>query len=694
MSDFKIKLFELFKQDIRLWDKDKKELNETLLKDLIDKLDEKVIELLLKNKDTKEKFFIKIKDAFVLKQSELKFFLDENKLDNSYTQYKNKIGLRVGNKLLSEIDEVVLDWPFKDCVLEGGMTKEDQKRNEIFFNEILAKDEIDRLLEPKALINWKRYTIHGEEKVSEIKRDENGTIRENLIIKGNNLLALHSLKNQFAGKVKLIYIDPPYYFSDIKTGDTFTYNTNFKLSTWLVFMKNRLSIAKELLAKEGSIFVQISDEGSAHLKLLLDEIFDTENFLNVVSVRMKNIAGASGGGEDKRLKKNIEFIYIYSRNPEYFKPFHNVYDYKELYELIQEYKENEVSWKYTSVLYNYGKKEYITSAKDGDGNEIKIYRRKTPIIKSINQIAKEESITEKEVYYKYWTKIFTTAMPQSSIRIRVLDILNKMDIEDELFSIEYIPRSGRNKGVLYEQFYKGKQLRLLSWLKDVVEEKERNIYKKELQGTYWDGFNLNNLSKEGRVELENGKKPEALLERIISMSTNKNDIVLDYHIGSGTTCAVAHKMGRQYIGIEQLDYGENDSVKRLQNVINGDQSGIAKTVNWQSGGDFVYFELAKWNEKAKEEILGAKSLNELEKLFDKLYERYFLNYNVKTKEFKEKIIKEKEFLNLTLDEQKQLFIEMLDMNQMYVNFSERNDEKYGISPEDIALSEDFYNAKK
>ena len=171
MGDFKTKLYELFKEDSRLWDKDRKELNETLLKDLIDKLDEKIIELLLKNEKTKEKFFIKIKDVFVLRQNELKFFIDENKIDNSYTQYKNKIGLRVGNKPLAERDEVVLDWPFKDYVLEGGMTREDQKRNEIFFNEILAKDEIDRLFEPKTLVGWKRYTAKGEEEIKELKRD-------------------------------------------------------------------------------------------------------------------------------------------------------------------------------------------------------------------------------------------------------------------------------------------------------------------------------------------------------------------------------------------------------------------------------------------------------------------------------------------------------------------------------------------
>jgi len=693
-KNFKKNLYDLLKKDTRLWDEENKELNETLLKDLIDKLDEKIIELLLSGKETKEKFFIKVKDIFVLKQNELKFFIDENKLDNSYTQYQNKIGLRFGNKLLSERDEVVLDWPFKDGVLEGGMTKEDQKRNEIFFNEVLAKDERDRLFDPKALVNWKRYTAKGEEKVKELKRDKDGTIRENLIIKGNNLLALHSLKEQFTGKVKLIYIDPPYYFSDKKDGDSFAYNSNFKLSSWLVFMKNRLEMAKKLLVKEGSLFVQISDDGAAHLKLLLDEAFGPENFINVLSVRMKNIAGASGGGEDKKLKKNIEFIYIYSNNIESFSSFNNIYDYKELYQLVQDYRENKISWKYTSILYNEGSKKYITSTKDGNENEIKIYKRINPIYKSISQLSKEEKLSERDVYYKYIDKIYTTAMPQSSIRLRVLDAIGKQLKEDNLVSIEYIPRSGRYKGKIHEQFYKGDKLRLFSWLKDVAEKKDGSIYKKELQGTYWDGFNLNNLSKEGKVQLENGKKPEALLLRIIDMSTDKNDIILDYHLGSGTTAAVAHKMGRQYIGIEQLDYGENDSIARLKNVINGDQSGISKSVGWKGGGDFVYIELAKWNAEAKEKILKAKSLDELEKLFDELYERYFLNYNVKTKEFKEKTIKEEEFKKLGLDKQKKLFVEMLDMNQMYVNFSERADKKYNLSKEDIALSEEFYNAKK
>jgi len=235
----------------------------------------------------------------------------------------------------------------------------------------------------------------------------------------------------------------------------------------------------------------------------------------------------------------------------------------------------------------------------------------------------------------------------------------------------------------------------VTFLSKAIKKINGEQYLSNLLCDFWGDIDYQNTQNEGGVSFPSGKKPEALLKRILEMSVDKGDIILDYHLGSGTTCAVAHKIsGLQYIGIEQLDYGENDSVVRLNNVVKGDQSGISKSVNWQGGGDFVYVELAKWNEEAKERILKAKSLIELEKLFDELYERYFLNYNVKTKEFKEKTIKEEGFKKLSLNEQKKLFVEMLDMNQMYVNFSERADKKYNLSREDIALSEEFYNTKK
>ncbi len=721
-SKFKEILEEVLKKDHRLWNNEKTEFNIPLLFNLIDKMDERIIGLLLDREETRKKFFLKVKDAYIFKSKEFKFFIEEHKVFNSYTSYPNRIGLYDGKEFIMDRTEVVINFPFKDCILEGGQTTEEgidtyfeydekvtktqekqgweaetynkkqDKRKEIFFNEILAQDEIDRLLDEKAFVNWRRYTKNGVEEVEEIKRDQNGLIRENLIIKGNNLLALESLKSQFKGQIKLIYIDPPYYFMDNKDQDSFRYNTNFKLSTWLTFMKNRLEIAKELLKDDGVIFVQIDDDGQAYLKVLMDEIFGQKNYLNTICVKMKNIAGASGGGEDKKLKKNIEFILLYCKDYQFVKSYNPVYEYTEIYDLVQYYRENNISWKYTSVLYYEGDKEYLCSTVDGSGDEIKIYKRINPIFKSVSQIAKEEGLSEREVYYKYMDRIFTTAMPQSSIRERVLEVIEREEDRLELYSIEYIPKSGKNKGKIYEQFYKGKKLRLVTWLRDVVEKKGDLYYKKDLKGTFWDGINLNNLSKEGNVRFPNGKKPEQLIKDIMKLYVEKGDIVMDFFLGSGTTAAVAHKMNIQYIGIEQLDYGKEDAVTRLKNVINGDENGISKDedINWQGGGNFIYCELAKWNEKAKEEIMNCNSLEELKELFTSLCDKYYLDYNIRVNEFKNKIIEEEEFKKLPLEEQKKMFLTMLDLNQLYVQRTEMEDKKYGISEKDQRLTRMFY----
>ncbi len=593
-NDYKEKFYKILKKDFRLWDKKKKESNEILLKDLIDRLDKKFIGLLLSDKEIKEKFFIKVKNVYVLKQNELKFFIDENKLDNSYTQYKNRIGLRVGNKLLSERDEVVLDWPFKDCVLKGGMTKEDQKRKEIFFNEVLAKDEIDRLFDSKALVNWKRYNTKGEEKIKELKRDKDGTIRENLIIKGNNLLALHSLKEQFAGKVKLVYIDPPYNTKNASLG----YNDSFNHSSWLVFMKNRLEIAKDLLTSDGSIYINIDYNEAHYLKILMDEIFGRKSFQREIIWRIGWLSGYKTIA--KNYIRNHDTILFYTKDPNNF-----VFD--KAYNTFKDYTDR----------FNADSKKQILEKLE----QLKLGKK------------------DREEFFKY---ISGVGLPK---KYPLEDTWNS-SIYDKLNSVAVVSYSGEK------------------------------------------------VSKMLGVEEIKGQKPEKLLQRIIEVSTNENDIVLDYHIGTGTTCAVAHKLNRQYIGIEQMDYIQNTAVARLNEVIKGERSGISASINWKGGGDFIYLELAKWNQEAKEKILKAKSLKELEKLFNELYERYFLNYNIKTKEFKEKIIKEEGFKELSLAKQKKLFVEMLDMNQMYVNFSERTDKKYNLSKEDIALSEEFYNSRK
>jgi adenine-specific DNA-methyltransferase len=539
----------------------------------------------------------------------------------------------------------------------------------------LVKDEIDRLFESKALVNWKRYTAKGEEKIKELKRDKDGTIRENLIVKGNNLLALHSLKEQFAGEVNLIYIDPPYNRDE----DGF-YNDRFKHSTWLTFMKNRLEIANELLSNKGAIFISIDDNEMAYLKALCDEIFVRDNFLAQIAYERSGVSGLGQGGDF--LVNTHESILCYKKSG--FEVVDNSGESPFTYEDMK---------RYNKIFLSAGKrKEVKRFIAPSTKKPVIIYKHEGESINTISLKNFKERQKEIEKEYKNnFSKVFrnTSIQEENQFQNKILSLCGR-----GLYSADYTVSRGKKKGEKITAYYLNQQV--FAWLCETAKLEDNTIIKTNKLSDFWDHASIPkaDLANEGGVKLRRGKKPENLLKKLIELATNKGDLVLDFFVGSGTTCAVAHKIGRRYMGVEQLDYGDNDCLKRIKNVIAGDKTGISKKVNWEGGGDFVYVEFAKWNEEAKEKILKAKSLDELEILFDELYERYFLNYNVKTKEFKEKTIKEEGFKKLSLDEQKKLFVEMLDMNQMYVNFSERNDKKYNLSKEDIALSEEFYGCRK
>ena len=565
-----------------------KNLKINVIKDYADNGNIKLLEPLLKNAQTKKAFFSPVLDSFIFNTAKFKEFLEYSSACNSYSKYLGKkIGLYMGDSSLLDRNEVVLNFPFKDCVLEGGQRKEDgldnyyeyndkkgeyeekqSKRREVFYNEVLAQDEIDSLFSPKAFCNTKRYEKGKSEKCTKLNRDAElnkkrglaeDTITDNLIIKGNNLLALHSLKKEFAGKVKLIYIDPPF-----NTGkDDFKYNDNFNHSTWLTFMRNRLEIAKDLLSEKGSIFLHLDFHESHYMKILMDEVFGRENFRNNI---VWCYTGPSGSTNFLPRKHDDILYYSKTENNEYH---------------IQYIK-------HKSGVHNSGQ---VFGNTDTDEN------------------FKAEAEAQGKKLEDFWLDIYST-----------------------------------------------------------------DRYRSEM---------LNFV----------GQKPEALIERILSIGTSESDIVLDYHLGSGTTAAVAHKMNRQYIGIEQLDYGENDSVVRLQNVINCDQTGISKSVNWQGGGSFVYLELAKKNQTALEQISACKSLEELTELFDELCSKYFLHYNVRVKEFRKEIESER-FKQLNLKQQKEMFSRMLDLNQLYVNTDDRHDKNTGLTEDDIAITEDFYQLAK
>lgn len=405
-------------------------------------------------------------------------------------------------------------------------------------------------------------------KEEENKRLENGG-ENNILIEGDNFHALSVLNYTHKEAIDIIYIDPPY-----NTGnEDFVYNDKFidvedgyRHSKWLNFMEKRLKIARDLLKDDGIIFISIDDNELFQLKLLCDKIFGSNNYINLISVNTKNNAGASGGGEDTKLKKNIEYVLIYAKKYNEVS-LNTIYEYKELYPLILDYKENGISWKYNSILVSPGEKEYITSTMDGHNNEIKIYRRKNYIIKSIKQFAQDKGISEEEVYNKYYEKIYRGTMPQSSIRPRVLEKLNELHEECDLISIEYIPISGKNRGKIYEQFYSGENLNLFAWLKDVVIEQKGKIYKKEQQGTLWDMVGeTKNLSKEGNIKFENGKKPIKLIKQLISLHTNKNAIILDFFAGSGSTGHAVLDLNKEDNGKRKFILCTNNEVsKKLQN---------------------------------------------------------------------------------------------------------------------------------
>ena len=630
-------------------EKQKPRLKINVIKDCAERGDIKLLAPLLKNSSIKKAFFTPVLDSFVFNTAKFKEFLEYSSACNSYSKYLGqKIGLYMGDIPLIERSEVVLNFPFKDCVLEGGQRKEDgldtyfeydnkehgytekkSKRREVFYNEVLARDEIDSLFSPKAFCNAKRYESGKSSLCKKLNRDAElnkkrglpeDTITDNLIIKGNNLLALHSLKEEFTGKVKLIYIDPPY-----NTGnDSFAYNDNFNHSSWLTFMKNRLEIARELLKEDGAIFVQCDDNEQAYLKLLMDDVFGRENFISTIVWKRKR-------GRDNSAR-------WFSKAHEYFLVFAKQKSILN-FNLIELDEETKLQYKNPD------------NDKRGKWRMLACWARGT-------QGGVQYDFTTKEGHFfseRLW--LFSK------------ENLKKLDQEDKL-----VIRGDNIYRKLFINEHKGQVL----------------------ESIWTDASNAANAADEikslfGSIVFST-PKPEPFMQRIIKLSTSESDIVLDYHLGSGTTAAVAHKMNRQYIGVEQMDYIDTVTVERLKKVIEGEQGGISKLENWHGGGSFVYMELAEKNEQAVRLIGACKNGEELIFLFDELCRKYFLHYNVRIKEFHEEV-KTDRFQSLSLKEQKEMFCRMLDLNQLYINADDRKDNNSGLSTDDIAITEDFYRLR-
>jgi len=660
---FNTKLINLLKTDPRFVD-DEGELVPAAVQDRAWKTDRDLVKLLLSDKDIKDKFFEEIEGHWVFNTNTfIDYISQKNFLDNSYTRFHQNIGLTIGGKFLRERGDVALVWPHKDTVLEGGQTKEEEKRKEIFFNEVLAQDEINRLLDPKVLTDFVRYTAKGKEKVTGFKRDENGIIRENLIIKSNNLLALHTLKTQFREQVKLIYIDPPYNIE----GDSFGYNNSFNHSTWLTFEKNRLEVTEDLLSHNGSIWISIDEREYAYLKVLCDEIYGRENHISTVKVKVKDPAGV---GQQAPIFDICEYLLVYAKDTQQFK--------ESLPEFVDASPFTEKASGYRNLIVNYGKPKLVKEIERKNVGVVKIYKCEDYEISYANKLPFDE-------YIKKRVSIAADYNPSGGM---ILAIRDQLPAEGLSF-IEYTPTKGKMAGKQSRVYFINR--RILSFLSEILIETDDGLYRKSKLTNLWDIPNAS-LHLEGGVEFRNGKKPEVLIKKILDFATIEGDLLMDFHLGSGTAAAVAHKMGRQYIGVEQLEYGENDSVVRLQNVIKGDKSGISKSVNWHGGGDFIYCELMKYNETFMERIQAAKSSEGLVQTWREMAEGSFLNWYINPA-IPEEALKDFEAIGKEEDglkKQKHLLAELLDKNQLYVNLSEIDDAQFKVSKEDKDLNRAFY----
>ena len=596
-------------------------LNKNRLAELARQYSPDLLNQLMSNEKITNHFFSKLQNGVLVFKKDifLQFLNNKEFLPDSFTAYKTKIGLGTPDRnYLSENKEVVLNFPYKDCVLEGGQTKDDVKRQEIFFNETLAPTEINRLLDDKVLTNFKRYDETGEHNVEEIKDTDN------LIIKGNNLIVLHSLKKRFAGKVKLIYIDPPY-----NTGnDSFNYNDSFNHSTWLIFMKNRLEVGRELLSDDGLIFVQCDDNEQAYLKVLMDEVFSRNNFISNIVWK-----GRGGRQDSKYIAQIHETIIFYAKN-------------KERAILNKAFIEDTSNYAYEDSRGNY----------------------KTQLIRKWGSNSRREDRPNLFYEVEFEGNKVLPILPNGDdgcwrwSKNRLEEAIKN----DMVVSLE---KDGRTE--LYEKIYKGdgkKQTVFTSWIDESFSGQGTKV--------------LEEIFKEKVFDYP---KPEQLVKKFIDLTTDDGDIVLDYHLGSGTTAAVAHKMNRQYIGIEQMDYIETVSVKRLEKVIEGEQGGISKSVDWQGGGSFVYCELKNDAQDFKNTVLEARESETLSQLFEQAKKSSFLSYRVDPKK-----LKKSEFEKLSLAEQKQVLLELVDNNNLYVNYSEIDDSDYGILLEEKKLNKDFY----
>lgn len=603
----------------------------------LDNYKPELVEKILTNAILNEAFTEDIASATILKINDIIQMLEVDEYwSNSYTRYTNKIGLATNNRYLDETTDVVLNFPYKDGILKAGMTKDDVSREdaeESFLNEIVAREEIDVLLDEKIFKNTKKYDKNGSSPVSEIKDTDN------LIIKGNNLLALLSLKKRFSGKIKTVFIDPPYYFLKTKPTDTFTYNSNFSLSSWLTFLKNRLSIAYQLLSYDGLLFLSMSDEGTHYLKVMMDEIFGIENFIADVTWEARSSVSSDG-----LFSMNSNHILVYAKNKDAIdkNDFRLALDIETF-----KYDDNDERGPYRLEPFDAPKvrknlQYKITNPNTGDvyippkGRHWRTTKENYERLLADNRIRFGANGTSKPQLKAYYSEVKMAGKGKASSSIWTIQ-----------------PNS-------------------ITW-RETNTNTSATKHQQELFGE----------------EVFTNPKPEELIKRVLELSTNEGDLVLDFFMGSGTTAAVAHKMNRQYIGIEQMDYIETVSIERLKKVIDGEQGGISQDVAWSGGGSFIYAELMDKNATFIDAVLNSKHPDELKAIFDNLKSTLDFDFRVDLQEVDQSIWDE------DFEMQKKILVKIIDKNQLYHNYSEIDDEtiKSQLSQSDYDFNKSFYGEK-
>ena len=649
-----------------------------------------LLSFLLESSEFRERFFTRIDSVAVFEKDKFLDFLKLRVLSKSYTAYGNKIGLQLESSF-ETTSKVVLNFPFKDCILKGGQSRDEQKSKEIFFNEVLEKSEIDVLFSKKMLHNFELIecqdsfpksapTNRTNERTNErTKRQLKECLKAgaNLLIKGNNLLALHSLKKKFANKVKLIYIDPPYNTNS--SANTFSYNNNFNHSTWLTFMKNRAEIAREFLLENGFFVCAIDHCELFYVGVLLDEIFGRENRIGIVSVE----TNPRGRADSEFLATSNEFFIIYAKNINYAK----INDLSIDEALLEDYKlEDDIS------------KYKLTPLKRTGSNSTPDKRPNLYFPLYFNPYSNEIATEPMEN--------FIEILP-NGVNEKKVWRWSKEKIKNSLSELEAKEVKGE-----YSIFVKDR----IKFTKKAKTFWSNPKYDAATNGTqYLQKFNLNSIFSY--------PKSIFLMEDIIRLLTSDNDLIMDYHAGSGTTAEAIINLNRlenstrRFILIEQMDYIESITKERLKKVVSGEQGGISKAVGWSGGGSFIYCELMPLNAVYKERIKNlachtdlerserevsknAESKRdfsptaqndkevekELEKLYKELESKAFVDYRVDIQD----MLKDKEFHALSLEDKLKVLYAILDSNMDYVLYDDIDDSEYGVSKELKELNRIFY----